>query len=135
MKKGIIYKIVNPMNEVYIGSTTRAMSARMAEHKYRAKNGSKSLLYDSIRQYGIEAHKVEIVCYVNENILDLEHFIIEEFKPSLNLVSKYNATANNKVWVNDGTKEFQIYEEDFHKHKNIKLGRFNYVRNKHKLKT
>jgi len=122
---GLIYKITNPMNEVYVGSTKRKdISNRKGEHKYQAKKGKISLVYNSFRKYGFDNHDFEIITEVSEqDRIELEHFIIQEFEPSLNMVSNHNNTAQGKIWVNNGQKEFQILPKFFNDYKNIKKGR------------
>jgi group I intron endonuclease len=122
---GLIYKITNPINEVYIGSTKReVITTRKAEHKYRSKKNSKGLIYDSFRKYGFNNHSFEVISEVdNANAIELEHFIIQEFLPKLNIVKKHNATAQGKIWVNNGFKEFQLLPEQIKTYKNIKKGR------------
>lgn len=123
---GVIYKIVNPINEVYVGSTKRKkISSRKAEHKYQSKEGRKGLICDSFRKYGFDNHIFNVVAkdVNNDDLIELEHFIIQEFKPSLNMVSKHNNTAQGKIWVNDSQKEFQILPKFFNDYKNIKKGR------------
>ena len=113
------------MNEVYIGSTKRKrINERVNEHKYRSKKEGKGLVYDSFREFGFDNHIFDkVVEVVNENLIELEHFIIQELKPSLNIVTKYNNTAQGKIWVNDSQKEFQILPKHFKDYKKIKKGR------------
>ena len=108
-----------------MGSTKRKdISNRKGEHKYQAKKGKVSLIYNSFREYGFDNHDFEIITEVNEeDRIELEHFIIQEFKPSLNMVSKHNNTAQGKIWVNDSQKEFQILPKLFNDYNNIKKGR------------
>jgi group I intron endonuclease len=111
--ESIIYKIENPLGEIYIGSTKNRLGARIAEHKYNIKRNRKGLLYESFNKYGFENHTFEKIFQVSkENVLQFEHFIINSLNPQLNLVKSYNATATNKIWVNDGMKEFQVYQKD-----------------------
>lgn len=111
--KSIIYKIENPNGDLYIGSTSNRLGARIAEHKYNIKRNRKGLLYDSFAKFGFENHTFEKILEVSkENSLDVEHFIISSLDPKLNLVKSYNATATNKIWVNDGVKEFQVYKNN-----------------------
>lgn len=59
MAESGIYKITSPSNKVYIGQSSN-IDRRMIEHKYRSK--TKNLkLYSSIRKYGLENHKIEIL--------------------------------------------------------------------------
>ena len=120
----IIYKITNPKGQIYIGSTSRPLYTRKAEHKYQSKKGKVGFLYDSIREYGFENHTFDVVCEVRKDDRhELEHFIIEEFNTELNQVERHNATATGRIWVNDGEKEFQIYPENLTNYKNVERGR------------
>jgi group I intron endonuclease len=59
MAESGIYKITSPSGKMYIGQSSN-INRRMTEHKYRAK--SKNLkLYASLRKYGFENHKIEIL--------------------------------------------------------------------------
>jgi len=54
-----IYKITSPSGKIYIGQSSN-IERRMVEHKYRSK--SKNLkLYSSLRKYGIDNHKIEVL--------------------------------------------------------------------------
>ena len=92
-----IYKITNPLGEVYIGQS-RNIKNRFATHKYFFnKNGSKwGKLYSSFEKYGINNHVFEIIA---ECIASELH--------SLELVyqNKYNSIENglNSV-LNKGIK-------------------------------
>jgi len=120
----ILYKITNPKKDFYIGSTSRKLSERKAEHKYSIKRNRKGLINDSFNEYGFDNHTFEIITKLDNDIdKELEHFIIKTLNAKLNLVSEYNATATNKIWVNDGVKEFQIYPLDFDKYINCNKGR------------
>jgi len=123
--KTIIYKIQNPQNEIYVGSTTRKLNERKAEHKFSIKRKRKGLIYDSFNQFGFVNHTFEIITEIDDDCnKELEHFIIEVFNPKLNLVSSYNATAKNKIWINNGKLEVQILTDNFYKYQNnFKKGR------------
>ena len=108
----IIYTITNPIGEVYVGSTKNAFKARISEHKYNIKRQRKGKIYDSFNKYGFDNHSFKIVANTsNEDITELEHFIIQTFEPKLNISKSHNATALGKIWVNVDNKEFQIYKE------------------------
>lgn len=111
--ESIIYSITNPIGEVYIGSTKNILAQRKAEHKYNLKRKRKGKIYDSFNQYGFENHTIKIIAKTDEySRIELEHFIIQNLEPKLNLTKNHNATALNKIWVNHKGKEFQIYKED-----------------------
>ena len=59
----IIYKVINLINnKIYIGKTTQKLNIRINQHKYDAfKNNKKSYFYKSIRKYGWDNFKWEII--------------------------------------------------------------------------
>jgi group I intron endonuclease len=64
MAQSGIYKIISPSGKIYIGQSSN-IERRMIEHKYRSK--SKNLkLYSSLRKYGIDNHKTDIL-FLSEN--------------------------------------------------------------------
>ena len=121
---GFIYKITNQLNEVYVGSTKREnIKQRMNEHRYQSKNND-TYLANSFKANGNQNHNIEVICEVKDvDRIELEHFIIQELKPSLNMVAKHNNTAQGKIWVNNGYREFQILPKFLSQYKNIKKGR------------
>lgn len=60
-----IYKITNPNNSVYIGQSWRIENRKYAYSKNKCSNQRK--LYASIKKYGWENHKFEILHELNEN--------------------------------------------------------------------
>ena len=66
-KAGIIYAIINPIGETYIGMTEAFDKVRFLEHKkhYRqfkqGKRKSLPLLHNSFDMHGIKNHKFEII--------------------------------------------------------------------------
>lgn len=74
---GIIYKITSPTNRIYVGKTKRP-KIRVWEYRWRSKK-RKSIVHDSIKGYGWEAHKFEIIEEVADELLnDREIFWIKE---------------------------------------------------------
>lgn len=106
MKKGIIYKITNPNNKIYIGQTIN-FKKRMSRYKFYDCKGQKKL-YNSLNKYGWENHTVEIIDEVwqgyNNEILNIrERYWINEFNSyfeGLNSTTggdtKFNQTSHNK---------------------------------------
>lgn len=75
----VIYKITNKVNgKIYIGQTVRSMKVRLMEHKRPSKN---SLLAKSMRRYGIENFKVELIdeAYTIEELNNKEIYYIKKF--------------------------------------------------------
>ena len=108
-----IYKIENPIGEVYIGSTNRdEISTRKAEHKYSWKKGRESKLYDSFTTHGFDSHSFYVIGNApTDDIRELEHFVIEELNPSLNIVKQYNATHTGQVWITNGVEERFVFKD------------------------
>lgn len=57
-----IYKITNPLNEVYIGQSVD-IDIRIYNHSKRSSN---KLLRESIEKHGWSNHKIEILCECEE---------------------------------------------------------------------
>jgi len=66
-KNGIIYRIVNPLGETYIGSTKRKPNVRFVSHRSRFTYDkligylSYPKLYSSFDLWGVDAHLFEVV--------------------------------------------------------------------------
>lgn len=77
---GVIYKITNPSDKVYVGKTYD-LRKRINCHKCSAKKGKNIHLHNSIRKYGWDAHFLEIIEEVEDSMLDeREVFWIKELK-------------------------------------------------------
>lgn len=63
-----IYKITNPINQVYIGQS-KNVCRRFVDYS-KARCSSQKLLYNSIIKYGWENHIFQILFAVNENEID-----------------------------------------------------------------
>lgn len=91
MEHHVIYKLVSPINKVYIGRTNN-FDKRMAQHKHNALvKGDGNSLYKAIRKYGWDNFQKEIVTQTdNEQTAQLlEETLIRE----MNSVRKgYNDT-------------------------------------------
>ena len=77
-----VYVIRNRVNGMeYVGTTTRSLSLRMSDHRYRAKvNGRGSPLYRAIREHGIENFAMEPIgsAITYEDLLTLERLAIRD---------------------------------------------------------
>jgi group I intron endonuclease len=79
MKKGVIYKIINPTGRVYIGKTIN-FKTRMNYYK-NSKSDSQKIISNSIKKYGWKNHIVEILEECDYNLLnELEIKYIEKEK-------------------------------------------------------
>lgn len=74
-----IYKITSPTNRIYIGQSKDCETRRMYYIKLKCVGQVK--LYHSIKKYGWEKHKFEVIHTCEPNQLDnLEIYYIEKFK-------------------------------------------------------
>lgn len=56
-----IYKITSPTNKIYIGQSIN-IEKRFSDYKKLKNCKSQTILYRSFLKYGIEKHKLEIIC-------------------------------------------------------------------------
>ena len=94
IKPRIVYKLLRtdvPENgtDVYVGSTSRDLKARLREHKHNTKRCT-SKLYTRIREVGAENWEILplVICPCDhEEIRTLEQQWVELLKPDLNALS------------------------------------------------
>jgi group I intron endonuclease len=85
MRSYDVYKITNKVNnKVYIGITSKGISARWKEHIYSAEHGCPFKLHNAIRKYGKENFSVELIDFCNswEELTKKEQHYISEYKSS-----------------------------------------------------
>jgi group I intron endonuclease len=64
-----IYKITNPVGQVYVGRTIN-LKGRLHNYKYLSKYTEKQpRLYESLKKYGFDAHSVEILDSFDSDII------------------------------------------------------------------
>ena len=94
---GVIYKITSPSGRVYVGKTKR-LKIRIWEYRWRSKK-RKSIIHDSIKGYGWEAHTLEVIEEIADELLnEREIFWIKE----LNTFYRDNAKGMNMTRGGDG---------------------------------
>lgn len=75
MRNPVIYRIISPTNKIYIGQTwdiiNRLGNYRNIECKYQTK------IYNSLRKYGFENHKFEIV---REFSMGISQLLLDEYE-------------------------------------------------------
>lgn len=80
----IIYKMTCSVNgKTYIGCTSRPLSVRFSEHKYKALTCRLNIkLYNAIRKYGINKFKIEKLetCNSRDEMLRREMELIVKYK-------------------------------------------------------
>lgn len=92
---GLIYKITNPNNRLYVGQTAQTAEERIIQHRSVRKDIKFSAIQRSVRKYGWDAHIFEII---EDNLLDemlddreifwikeLNTFVLDNPKGGLNL--------------------------------------------------
>lgn len=100
---GIIYKIVNDINDkVYIGQTIMSMNRRWNGHKKSALSSS-APLYRAMRKYGIEHFHPEIIEECPTDILD---------EREIYWIKKYNSYGNTGYNATRGGKSYHIHDPD-----------------------
>jgi group I intron endonuclease len=97
---GFVYKITSPSNRVYVGSTIN-FDKRMYQYKNNCHK-SQIKIYNSIKKYGWENHKVEIIwsglikdMLKNEAMLGLNFNVLDQ--NNLNLMLPRLGTMYNTV--------------------------------------
>ena len=126
---GIIYRITNTVNDkVYIGKTSHTLGKRWKEH-YRNKNKYNYPLYFAMRKYGFDKFMIEIIEYVDDNILNQREIywikMYDSFKTGYNctLGGEGNMLINKQEVYNlwdDGLSIEQIVEKTNHDRSSIR---------------
>jgi group I intron endonuclease len=96
MAQSGIYKITSPTGKIYIGQSSN-IDRRMIEHKYNSK--TKNLkLYSSLRKYGIENHKIEVLFLSTDKDEKnkIESFYINELN-TINIGLNHTDVTNNTL--------------------------------------
>ena len=84
----LIYQIINiANNKFYIGKTTGSAKNRFNQHKYMAKIGKSSHLYNAIRKWGPEYFSIEVI---EDNITSIEVLNQQEIYYISTLFPQYN---------------------------------------------
>ncbi len=76
MNTPVIYRIISPTNKYYIGQTYN-FKKRILEHKNGYGWRQKSIVHDSIKKYGLEAHSISIICELPH---DTDHSILNIYE-------------------------------------------------------
>ena len=123
-QEGKIYKIYNTVNdEIYIGSTTRKLCERMADHRKSADVKAKQhlLTYKSFREHGIEHFFIELIekcpCNDKDELRKKEGEYIRLLKPSMNKRIEGRTPSeyyydNNKYFSQKAKEKYKQYGEN-----------------------
>lgn len=77
---GLIYKITSPTGKLYVGKTYH-LKRRINAHKCASKSGKNIILHNSIRKHGWDAHVLEIIEKVEDELMnEREVYWIEHLK-------------------------------------------------------
>ena len=98
LKESGVYKIESPSGKIYIGQSSN-IRRRMSEHLYASKKIINKL-YSSVKKYGFENHKIEIL-FLSDS--DYEKNRMEQF--FINYYDSIN-TGLNLIDVNGARKSF-----------------------------
>lgn len=81
--QGIIYMIRNKLNDkIYIGQTRLGLERRLRGHIRDMLKGSKLVIHNAIRKYGVENFEIKVICTTNnvESLDELEKYYIRSYK-------------------------------------------------------
>jgi group I intron endonuclease len=102
---GVIYKISSPSDRLYIGKA-KNLRKRVNSHKSASKKDLNILLHNSIRKYGWDAHKLEILEHVENSLLnEREVALIKEYNtyfldnPLLGMNMTRGGDGNKGSWM------------------------------------
>lgn len=108
---GVIYKITSPSGKLYVGKTYD-LRKRINSHKCSSKVNKNIILYNSIRKYGWDAHKLEIIEEVDKLLLnEREVFWIKE----LNSYCYDNANGLNMTKGGEGQSSTWMHKTELRK--------------------
>ena len=109
-QEGKIYKIYNTINDdIYVGSTTRKLSERMAEHRRLINSRYIQFpIYKAFREHGVDNFFIELIekcpCNDKEELHKKEGEYIRGLKPSLNIQI---AGRTTKEWLEDNREHMK----------------------------
>lgn len=96
-------------SSVYVGITRSSLAKRWREHKFSARSGTKTPLYDSIRSKGVEKFSIHLV---QEFKTEAEMFQAEK-----DLIKHHRETTKCYNILDGGEAYFPIKDWDAHKAK------------------
>ncbi|PGU82098.1 NUMOD3 domain-containing DNA-binding protein [Bacillus cereus] len=116
----VIYKFTNLVNgKVYIGLTSKTLERRLTNHEAHVRNGYRNHFYNSVRKYGWENFKCEVIDQIHseddaeriERLKEREKYWISYYKSFIGFddCNGYNATlGGDGSWgriASDETRE------------------------------
>ena len=112
--KGKIYKILNNIDDnVYVGSTVKTLSQRMAQHRSATKIKQHNKLYKHINELGVENFYIELIeNYSCNDVYELRaregHFIRE-----IATLNNCIAGRTQKEYLETHKEEKQLYDNKY----------------------
>ena len=118
-----IYRVYNTINtKSYIGLTTDRIEKRWKKHLNKAQQGYKQILYNSIRKYGKDNFKIELVEALSgatlQELCDKEVFYIKKFNTFYLTGFGYNMTLGG-----EGTFGIKLSQEVRDRMSSSKIGK------------
>lgn len=111
-----VYLITNNItNQRYIGKTERSIETRFKKHKSNAIRNKDTLLYRSMRKYGIDNFSIIILEETTkETVSEREIYFINRDSPELNMTNGGDggSTTHNRIWINNGFENKYIRNDD-----------------------
>lgn len=96
-----IYKITSPSKKIYIGQSVDIIGRWNLYKKLRCKN--QSYLYHSLKKYGFEKHKFEIICQCSlDDLNNIEKYYVDLYQT---FNSKYGMNLRDGGGSKGGSSE------------------------------
>jgi len=112
--KGKIYKILNTIDdEIYVGSTIKTLSQRMAYHRCHMKRNPHFKLYEHMNKLGVENFYIELI--ENFPCNDVYEFRAREghFIREIGTLNKVIAGRTGKEWAEVHKEELKEYHKQY----------------------
>ena len=117
--EGYIYKIESPSGKIYIGQTINIINRKSCYKRMQCK--TQPIIYNSLKKYGWEQHKFEII---EKHILNIDKKILNERE--IFWIDFYNSFGKNGMNCNKGGNGqigYVTSEETKQKLRNANLGK------------
>lgn len=116
-----VYKIwyADSPDDIYIGSTKQSLSMRMTGHRCAANKGRASLIYNTMREKGVNDFQYVMLgsCMVSDKDGQrmYEQRYIADLRPLLNMNRAYTTDAENKQKLKEcqQTPEYKQYQKEY----------------------
>jgi group I intron endonuclease len=123
-----IYKITSPSNRIYIGQSVNIQKRFTSYKRMYIKNEKQTKLHRSFLKYGVENHKIELVCECIESELNNYERYYQELFNCLNNGLNCRLTKTND-------KSGKLSKETLKKMSEISMGNQNWLGKTHTQET